>query len=98
MRLKLSDGHVDASRASDEDQMVGILVFLLHAWHGEISAVHLRSNGHDVTITIFIYAFNQSHWSKMKRQIRRFFPNFAYLYECSLIENVFLDVSSYWTV
>ena len=35
-------------------------MFLLHARHGKISAVDVRSNGRDLNVMIRIYVFHQS--------------------------------------
>ena len=48
--------------------------FLLHEWRGKLSAVHLRSNGWDLRVTIHIYAFHQRRWSKIRKSIQWLHP------------------------
>ena len=59
--MRSDEDHMDASRASDEDQNGRrFMAFLLHARHDEILEVHLRLNGCDFNVMIRIQAFHQS--------------------------------------
>ena len=70
---------------------------------GFILALHLWSNGPDLTVTIFINAINQSHWSLMKCSIGRlrpkslkiemFFHIFMYSWMISLNWSVYTHLS-----
>ena len=68
------------------------LELLLHVRRDEISSVHLRSNGYDLTVMIHIQAFHQSHLLKMKQKIRRLLPNLSIYMNVLGFKNVFLDV------
>ena len=62
-------GHVYTSRAFDEDKMTCIMR------RGEIWALHLWLNIHELMVTICTQAFHLRPWLKMKRHIEWSCPN-----------------------